>query len=164
VIRGDYMDQKDQNTGVHEIFMDRCIQVANRAMLKGNPPVGALLVKDGEVVAEGIEAGKSRGDVTAHAEIEIFRNALIQGVKKFQGFTVYSTHEPCVMCSYVIRHYEVKSLIFGVEVDELGGYSSGYSLLNDENITKWKNVPSVVKGIRKHEIEELNKIYRSQKD
>lgn len=98
------MDQKNQTTGVHEIFMDRCIQLAKRAMLKGNPPVGALLVKNGEVISEGIEAGKSRGDVTAHAEIEIFRNALIQGKKNFHSCTVYSTHEPCVMCSYVIRH------------------------------------------------------------
>jgi len=144
----------------HEIYMDRCIQLANRAIIEGNPPVGSLLVKDNKILAEGIEAGKSRGDVTAHAEIEVFKNALIRGIKDFSECILYSTHEPCVMCSYAIRHYKIKILVYGVEVEELGGQSSKYSLLTDSTIIKWDKPPIIIKGIGEKEIEKLNSIYK----
>ncbi len=143
--------------------MDRCIQLANQAMLEDNPPVGSVLVKNGEILAEGIEAGISRGDVTAHAEIEVFRNALIKGIQDFSECTMYSTHEPCVMCSYVIRHYQIKELVYGVEVDELGGESSSYSLLTDRNIAKWKYSPNIVKGIKRQNIEKLSILRKERK-
>ena len=144
----------------HHKFMDRCIELANRAMLKGNPPVGALLLKNGDIIAEGIEAGKSRGDVTAHAEIEVFKNAKIKGYNEFTDCTLYSTHEPCVMCSYVIRYYKVQKVVIGLEVEELGGFSSKYALLSDDQISKWKETPLLIKGIERERIEELNEIYR----
>ncbi|GAB1396808.1 hypothetical protein MASR1M65_15850 [Saprospiraceae bacterium] len=86
-----------------------------------NPSVGAVIVKNGEIVAE-TEAGKSKNDITCHAEIEALRLA----VKKLQSndlseCVMYSTHEPCIMCSYAIRYYRVKKLVYLHDVDYLGG-------------------------------------------
>ncbi|MGF1671325.1 MAG: nucleoside deaminase [Balneolaceae bacterium] len=157
------MNKKYSSHSKHNHFMDRCIQLANRAMLEGNPPVGSVLVKNGEIIAEGIEAGKSSGDVTAHAEIEVIRSALLKGIQDFCEYTMYSTHEPCVMCSYVIRHYQIRELVYGVEVDELGGESSRYPLLTDRNIAKWNYGPNIVKGIKRQNIEKLSILYQERK-
>ena len=62
----------------HEYFMRHCLKLANQAMAKGNPPVGSIIVKNGEIIGQGIEAGKSKGDITFHAEIEAVRFAVIK--------------------------------------------------------------------------------------
>ena len=61
----------------YESFMRRCIELARIAKQRGDSPVGSVIIKDGQIVAEGIEGSKTHKDITFHAEIEAIRNATI---------------------------------------------------------------------------------------
>ncbi|HMV24715.1 MAG TPA: nucleoside deaminase, partial [Saprospiraceae bacterium] len=107
----------------------------------------AVIVKNGEIVAEAAEAGKSKNDITCHAEIEALRLA----VKKLQSndlseCVMYSTHEPCIMCSYAIRYYRVKKLVYLHDVDYLGGITSQMPLLISDIVPPhWGRPPEIVR-------------------
>ncbi|MBV1922707.1 MAG: nucleoside deaminase, partial [Flavobacteriaceae bacterium] len=98
----------------HEYFMKKCIELGVKALKNGNPPVGSLLVKEDTIIGIGIENGKSSNDITNHAEIEAIRDAL-KSHQSINGSILYTTHEPCIMCSYVIRHHRIKTIVFGAK-------------------------------------------------
>ena len=60
----------------HKKYMTRCLELGRASMELGNAPVGAVLVHNGEIVGEGLELGKTKNDITYHAEIEAIRDAL----------------------------------------------------------------------------------------
>jgi len=130
-----------------EYFIARCELLGVKATEQGNPSVGAVIVKNGEIVAEAAEAGKSKNDITCHAEIEALRLA----VKKLQSNDLsecgmYSTHEPCIMCSYAIRYYRVKKLVYLHDVDYLGGITSQMPLLISDIVPPhWGRPPEIVR-------------------
>jgi tRNA(adenine34) deaminase len=141
-------------------YMTECIDLANQALINGNPPVGALLVFENKIIGKGIESGKSTGDITQHAEILAVKDALQQGYRDILDKAVlFSTHEPCVMCSYLIRHHKIAKIVFGVTVPYLGGQSSEFKILETENIPKWGSHPLIETGLLKHECEILNEKY-----
>lgn len=129
-----------------EYYMYRCQVLGKSAGDKGNSPVGALLVRNNEIVAEGEEANRTKNDVTCHAEIEALRTAVLKlKTNDLSDCVMYSTHEPCVMCSYAIRFYRIKKVVFLHKVPCLGGYSSSMSLLtSDEVPPNWGKSPEVV--------------------
>lgn len=141
----------------HNYYMAKCIELAKVAKLRGDSPVGSIIVLDGQIIAKGIEGGKTFKDITFHAEIEAIRNAreLLQ-IQDFSNCSMYTTHEPCIMCSYVIRHHQVKSIIIGLSTGEIGGFSSKYPILKDTDIKKWGNPPAVLFGILEKECRELH--------
>lgn len=145
-------------------YMGRCLQLAEQALKKGDPPVGSVLVADDIIIGEGTESGKSSGDVTNHAEIQAIRNAISNGFgKDLAKAKLYTTHEPCIMCSYVIRHHHIPHIIFGVGVEYVGGSTSDFAVLTTEKIPKWGKAPKITSGICKEECEMLNKKFDSQK-
>jgi len=136
--------------------MDKCLQLAKEALTKGNPPVGTILVVKNKIIGEGIEAGKSSGDLTNHAEILSIRNAIINGhLKELHKAIMYTTHEPCIMCSYLIRRHKIPHIIFGTSVEFIGGYTSRFKILNTIEVPKWGNKPKITEGVRQAECEEL---------
>jgi tRNA(adenine34) deaminase len=148
---------KENNTSIHEHFMSQCIELAKLALQNGNPPVGSMLVCNGSVIGEGIEAGKSSGDLTNHAEILAVRDAIGKGhISLLNQATLYSTHEPCIMCSYVLRHHKIPQIVFGIAVDYVGGFSSELKVLQTETVPKWGNKPVIVEGICKEQCLTLN--------
>ncbi len=137
----------------HEFYMKSCIDLALVAKARGDAPVGAVVVQDGVVIAEGIEGGKTKKDITFHAEIEAIREAnIITGNADLSDCILYTTHEPCIMCSYVIRHAKVQMVVFGLSVVEIGGLHSFYPILTDTKIKKWGKPPRIVKGIMERDI------------
>ncbi|TDW51643.1 tRNA(adenine34) deaminase [Flavobacterium sp. 270] len=131
-----------------QYYMNQCLDLAKTALDTGNPPVGALIVLDGEVIGTGIESGKSTGDITNHAEILAIRNALKNGYSdKLYLAKMYSTHEPCIMCSYMIRHHKIHEIVYGSDVPLLGGLTSKFNILETEDVPKWGNKPKIVSGI-----------------
>ncbi|MFT5437400.1 MAG: tRNA(adenine34) deaminase, partial [Ulvibacter sp.] len=75
----------------HIPYMRHCIDLGKKAMLQGDPPVGALIVKDNELIGIGIEAGKSTQNITKHAEIEAVNDALQQSkLKDLKGCILYT--------------------------------------------------------------------------
>lgn len=148
------------NKRTHIHFMKMCIELGEKALKNGNPPVGSLLVKDDTIIGNGKEAGKSSNDITNHAEIEAIRNAL-KNHQSINGSILYTTHEPCIMCSYVIRHHQIKTIVFGVKSEYVGGFSSEFKILETENIPSWKSAPEIIEGVL--EIECQNLIEKFQK-
>jgi len=141
---------------LHEKFMSRCIHLADLAVSQGNPPVGSVLVFENRLIGEGIESGRSTGDITNHAEILAIKDAIAKGnLSLLSQAVLYSTHEPCIMCSYVIRHYQIPHIVYSVDVDHIGGFSSSFAVLQTEAVPKWGKKPKVTRGISKTECSSL---------
>lgn len=141
-----------------EEYMRKCISLAEIARERGDSPVGSVLVRDGKIISEGIEGGKTHKDITFHAEIEAVRNAVVSlGKSDLSDCIMVTTHEPCIMCSYVIRHHKIKLVVAGITTGETGGYSSSLPLLLDNTITKWTDPPEIIDGILERECRELGK-------
>ncbi|MCP1299172.1 nucleoside deaminase [Chryseobacterium zhengzhouense] len=138
-------------------YMLECIELAKQALEKGNPPVGSILVFEDKIIGRGIESGKSSGDITQHAEILAVKDSLANGYRNIlEKSVMFSTHEPCIMCSYLIRHHKISKLVFGVSVPLVGGQSSEFKILETENVPKWGNKPEIESGILQKDCEILN--------
>ncbi len=132
----------------HEKWMRDCLALGKEALEGGNPPVGSVLIKAGVLLGEGAEAGRAKNDITCHAEIEAIRDAIRKhGAGAIRGATLYSTHEPCLMCAYVIRHHQVSRVVVGTTVPAVGGFSSAYPLLTAADIPIWSPPPHIVEGV-----------------
>ena len=127
-------------------LINRCVALGVSASEKGNAAVGSVIVKDGIIVGEGEEAGISRNDVTCHAEIEALRDAVKRlDTQDLSDCELYTSHEPCVMCSYAIRFYKIKKVVFLHAVPTLGGVNSSFPvLLTDEVSNHWSKPPEVI--------------------
>lgn len=140
----------------YEDYMRKCLSLAQIAKARGDSPVGSILVQNGKVVGEGIEGGKTYRDITFHAEIEAIRNARTYlGKTDLSDCILVTTHEPCIMCSYVIRHHKIQLIIVGLSTGEIGGYSSALPLLVDRSISKWAEPPKIIEGILEEECRAL---------
>ena len=125
--------------------MNRCLQLAETARQRGDSPVGSVLVRNNEIIGEGIEGGKTHRDITFHAEIEAVRSAVAAlGSYDLSGCTLYTSHEPCIMCAYVIRHARISSVVMNQPSGEIGGASSAYPLLTANDISVWGKPPDLV--------------------
>ncbi len=138
-------------------YMHQCLDLAKIALAEGNPPVGAIIVLDEKVIGTGIESGKSTGDITNHAEIMAIRDALKNGYSdKLHLASMYTTHEPCIMCSYMIRHHKIPEIVYGTSVPYIGGFTSKYDILATEDVPKWGIKPKVIGDICIEECNALN--------
>lgn len=91
----------------------------------GEVPIGAVLVHDGEVVADGFNQPIRAVDPTAHAEIVVLRQAArVFGNYRLAGATLYVTVEPCLMCAGALVHARVARLVYGASEPKTGAISS----------------------------------------
>lgn len=142
---------------VHKNFMEKCISLGKIAKENGESPVGSLIVINGKIVGEGIEAGKSKKDITCHAEIEAIRDAeQNQNITDFSNSVLYTTHEPCIMCSYVIRQKKIPLIVAGLSTGEIGGYSSPLPVLSTNEIIRWGKPPKIIKNVLREECRKLS--------
>lgn len=145
------------NESAHETFMRRAIELAKIALSKGDTPVGSLTVCDGQILAEGIEAVKTRIDISAHAEMIAIRQACrALGTLDLSGCAIYTTAEPCLMCSYAIRQTRISQVIIGRPSPQIGGLSSPHPILSDSRISCWGEPPRIVEGVLWTECEILH--------
>ncbi|TDH28635.1 nucleoside deaminase [Segetibacter sp. 3557_3] len=147
----------NEPTPDHFSYMRQCIVLAGRAKARGDSPVGSLVICRGKVIGEGIEGAKTFNDITFHAEIEAIRQAtkLLKSMD-LSACMLVTTHEPCIMCSYVIRHHRLHTVYFGLSSGEIGGYSSKHTILTDDQIGIWHKPPQVIGGILSDEVRELH--------
>jgi tRNA(adenine34) deaminase len=95
-------------------FMQRALELADAAGTNGEVPVGAVLVRGDEIIAEGANRPIASNDPTAHAEIEALRaGGQVIGSYRLTDTTLYVTLEPCAMCAAAIVHARVRRLVFG---------------------------------------------------
>jgi len=99
----------------HEKFLRMAIDLATANVTSGaGGPFGAVVVKDGEVVATGVNQVTATNDPTAHAEVTAIRNACAKlGIFQLNGCTIYSSCEPCPMCLTAILWARCDGLVFG---------------------------------------------------
>lgn len=119
-------------------FMQKALTLAEQAAAAGEVPVGALVVKDGKVVAEGWNRPIGCSDPTAHAEIITLRHAA-KVLKNYRlaGATLYVTIEPCTMCVGAMIHARIARLVFGASEPRAGAVVSNLHLL-DQSIYNHK--------------------------
>lgn len=97
-----------------ERFITRAIELAELAAAHGNEPFGALLVKDGTIMMEGENQIHSQNDPTYHAELGLVRRYCHEtGITDLSDYTLYSSCEPCFMCSGAIVWAKVGTLVYG---------------------------------------------------
>lgn len=127
-------------------YIHRCEAAGKAAEAKGNSQVGALIVKNGNIIAEAEEAGRSKNDITCHAEIEVIRAAIKKlNTTDLSECTLYSSHEPCIMCSYVIRFHRIKKVVYLHAVNHLGGVTSTMPLLASDDVPPhWSDAPEII--------------------
>lgn len=112
-------------------FMARALELAGRAEAEGEVPVGAVVVKDGQIIAEGWNRPIASADPTAHAEIEVIRAAArALNTYRLGGTTLYVTLEPCAMCAAAMVHARITRLVFGAWDPRAGAAGSVFNLVN----------------------------------
>ena len=110
-------------------FMRQALALADRAAAAGEVPVGALVVRDGEVLGEGCNGPIGAHDPTAHAEILALRAAALRaGNYRLPGTTLYVTLEPCPMCAGAMVHARVGRLVYAAPDPRSGAAGSVLSL------------------------------------
>ena len=97
-----------------EIYMRVALELAAEAQAAGEVPVGAVVVKDGQIIGRGFNAPISRHDPSAHAEMQAIREAAQHiGNYRLVGCELYVTLEPCLMCAGAIMHARIARLVYG---------------------------------------------------
>jgi tRNA(adenine34) deaminase len=106
-------------------FMRHALELAAATQGRGEVPIGAVLVREGVVLAEGSNRPIETCDPTAHAEIEALRaGGRALGSYRLTDTTLYVTLEPCVMCASAIVHARVRRVVFGAWDPRAGGAGS----------------------------------------
>jgi len=134
--------------------MQQALKLAKEAAIKGDVPVGALVVDDaGTILGMGANLREQDNDPTAHAEIVAIRNAASEiGNYRLDDLTMVVTLEPCGMCAGAIAQSRIKRLVFGSFDEKYGAVGSVWDLLRDiRAIYK----PEVLSGVLEKECGEL---------
>ena len=115
----------DPRAVTDEIYMRAALAQARRAEAAGEVPVGAVLVLDGRILAEGFNCPIGSADPTAHAEIVVLRTAAA-AMKNYRltGADLYVTVEPCLMCVGALVHARVRRVVFGAREPKTGALVS----------------------------------------
>ena len=138
-----------------ELFMRQAFSQAQNAWMLGEVPVGALIVKDGEVIATGFNQPIGMHDPTAHAEIMAMRAAAsILGNYRLPGCELFVTLEPCAMCSGAMLHARLARIVFGASDPKTGACGSVVNLFAHE---KLNHHAEVVGGVMAQECGQLLK-------
>lgn len=108
-----------------EAYMTAALALARQAAVLDEVPVGAVVVRDGEILGEGCNQPVRRHDPTAHAEIVALRAAAERvGNYRLPGCTLYVTLEPCLMCAGAIMHARIARIVFGARDPKTGAAGS----------------------------------------
>jgi tRNA(adenine34) deaminase len=114
-----------------EAWMRRALELAARAESEGEVPVGALIVRDEEILGEGWNRPIAARDPTAHAEMLALRAAAAKaGDYRLGGATLYVTLEPCPMCAAAASHARLARLVFGTWDPRQGAAGSVFNLVD----------------------------------
>ena len=143
------MEEKDV------IFMKEALKEAEAAFNDGEVPVGAVVVKDGQIIGRGHNRKEAKNDVSSHAEIEAIRAASSYlGSWSLSGCTLYVTLEPCLMCAGAIVQSRISRLVYGAEDIDRGAI---VHTVQSFELYKKDNDPLVSRGVLQDECETLLK-------
>ena len=148
--------------GRDETFMRLALAEARKALAQGEVPVGAVVVRDGAVVASAHNGPVGLRDPSAHAEILALRRAAAaEGNYRLAGTTLYATIEPCLMCAGALVHARVSRLVFGAADPKGGAVVSLYRVLDDARLNHRVEVAGGVLAAECGEI--LSRFFREKR-
>lgn len=129
----------------HEFFMKEAIEEAKKALAKDEVPIGAVIVKDGEIIGRGHNLRETSNDATTHAEIIAIRDAN-NAVNnwRLEECDLYVTIEPCVMCSGAAVLSRLRTIYYGPGDPKGGAAGTLMNILQDERLNHQVNVVSGV--------------------
>lgn len=146
----------------HQFWMQKALKLAQQAEAAGEVPVGAVLVKYGQIVGQGFNQPILSNDPSAHAEII----ALRQAGQKLQNYrlietTLYVTLEPCAMCAMAMVHARVKRIVFATHEPRTGAGGSLYQLLQHSG---HNHQIEIIQGVMQQESADLlQKFFRARR-
>lgn len=140
------------------IWMSHAIKLAKQAEQCGEVPVGAVIVKDGELLAEAFNNPIQSSDPTGHAEINVLRAAAkaVENYRIVGDTTLYVTLEPCVMCAGALVHARINRLVFGAYDPRTGSAGTVFSLVDND---KLNHQMAVTGGVLEQECSDLLKTF-----
>jgi tRNA(adenine34) deaminase len=116
-------------------FMQQALNQAKLAAAAGEVPVGAVLVRDGQVISSGFNQPISNSDPSAHAEMMALRSAAQdESNYRLPGTTLYVTLEPCTMCAGAMLHARVERVVFGAADPKTGAAGSVLNVFSEKQI------------------------------
>src|SRR5512146_1488578 len=128
-----------------EIWMEEALREAQRAEASGEVPVGAVVVRERQIVGRGFNRNLLDNDPTAHAEIVAMRDAGRSiGNHRLIDCELYVTIEPCAMCTGAITHARIRRLIYGADDAKAGAVRSIMQVLNHPQLNHTVEVTSGV--------------------
>lgn len=137
----------------YELFMAEAIAEARRGREEGNRPVGAVAVLDDAMIARDHDRSVMQGDPTAHAVLLTLQaTARRLGTRRLSEVTIFTSHEPCAMCTGALVESKVRSLVFALPDPERGAAGSVVQLARDPALP---HQLSVVSGVRESEARRL---------
>ena len=138
-----------------EYFMKLALEEAK----KGDSPYGAVLVKDNKVIAKGHNTVKQDSDPSAHAEINVIRSLTTRiNNPSLEGYTIYSTGEPCPMCAAACIWTGISEIVFGASIQDLVLVKQAQiNIPCEEILAKGFRKIKVTKGLLKQECLQLFK-------
>ena len=140
---------KGQATSPFSAFMRQALDLAQAAAAAGEVPVGAVIVRDGTIIATGINAMRTGNDPTAHAEIAAIRAAAaVLGNQRLDGCDLWVTLEPCAMCAGAISHARIARLYYAAADPKGGGVAHGARVFSHPTC---HHAPEVYAGIGEEE-------------
>jgi tRNA(adenine34) deaminase len=144
----------------NEQFMMKALEQAKRAYAKSETAVGAVIVKDGQIIARGHNQKEAKKDATSHAEIEAIRKASKKlGTWRLDGCDMYVTLEPCPMCAGAIIQSRIRTLYIGALDNNMGAAGSALDLFR---IPQFNHRVDVVYGVLYEQCKELLKNFFKQ--
>lgn len=158
---------------MHEKFMKLALREADKSARRGEVPVGAVVVKDGQVIARGRNDKEEKKNPLGHAEINaIHRASKKLGAWRLEGCTLYVTLEPCPMCAGAIQQARLDAVVFGARDPKHGAMGSITNLFEIEGLNHY---PRLVSGVLEEEcskklsdffvgLRERNRSLREKKD
>ena len=136
----------------HRELMTRAIELAKEAGAEGEVPVGAVIAKNGEIIAEGRNRREILKTALGHAEIEAIHRACEKlGSWRLSGCTLYVTLEPCPMCAGAIINARLDKVVYGAYDLKAGSVSSVTDLFNRE----YNHRPDVQEGFMENDCRRL---------
>ncbi len=128
-------------------FMRMAIEQAQLAAQSGEVPVGAVLVRDGQVIAKAFNKPIATHDPSAHAEMLALREAALSEKNyRIPGATLYVTLEPCAMCSGAIFHARIGRVVYGAPDPKTGAAGGALNLFSEKQINHQTTIEGGVMG------------------
>lgn len=128
-----------------QYWMQRALDLAQIAANENEVPVGAIIIKDNIVIAEGYNRREQDNDPLAHAEIIAIKKAAQHlSCWRLENCTLYVTLEPCVMCAGAILQSRIRKIVYGASDPKGGAVKSLFTILNDQRLNHQVEITSGV--------------------